>query len=106
MTVSRTRVIGIDTGHNNSGDVVYFPLATLERLDGTSGAANSLWVSTGSSTHAAVDRAATAVASRLAAAGYPVTTSEVYVLEAQYTASENSVLAIVEVLGLWWWRSC
>ncbi len=96
----RTRVIGIDTGHNNSGDIVYFPLPTLERLDGTPGAANSLWVSTGSSTHAAIDRAATAVASRLAAAGYPVTISKIYVLEAQYTASENSILAIVEVLGL------
>jgi putative ABC transport system permease protein len=96
----RTRVIGIDTGRNNSGDIVYFPLPTLERLDGTPGVANSLWVSTGSSTHAAVDRAAAAVASRLAAAGYPVTTSKIYVLEGQYTAAENSVLAIVEVLGL------
>jgi putative ABC transport system permease protein len=96
----RTRVIGIDTGHNNSGDIVYFPLPTLERLDGTPAAANSLWVNTGSSTHAAIDQAATAVASRLAAAGYPVATSKIYVLEAQYTASENSVLAIVEVLGL------
>jgi len=96
----RARVIGIDTGQNNSGDIVYFPLSTLERLDGTPGAANSLWVSTASSTHAAIDRAATAVASRLAAAGYPVTTTKIYALEAQYTASENSVLAIVEVLGL------
>ncbi|MGD0702689.1 MAG: FtsX-like permease family protein [Trebonia sp.] len=96
----RVRVIGIDTGRNNSGDIVYFPLPTLERLDGTPGAANSLWVSTGSSAHAAIDRAATAAASRLAAAGYPVSTSKIYVLEAQYTASENSVLAIVEVLGL------
>ena len=64
------------------------------------GAANSLWVSTASSAHAAIDRAATAVASRLAAVGYPVTTSKIYALEAQYTASENSILAIVEILGL------
>jgi putative ABC transport system permease protein len=96
----RARVIGIDTGQNNSGGIVYFPLATLERLDGTPGAANSLWVSTGSAPHATIDRAATAVASRLAAAGYPVTTTKIYVLEAQYTASENSILAIVEILGL------
>ena len=96
----RARVVGIDTGRNNSGDVVYFPLSTLERLDGTPGAANSLWVSTASSAHAAIDQAATAVASRLAAVGYPVTTSKIYALEAQYTASENSVLAIVEILGL------
>jgi putative ABC transport system permease protein len=96
----RVRVIGIDTGRNNSGDIVYFPLPTLERLDGTPAAANSLWVSTASSAHAAIDRAATAVASRLAAAGYPVTTTKIYALEAQYDASENSILAIVEILGL------
>jgi len=96
----RARVIGIDTGRNNSGDIVYFPLSILERLDGTPGTANSLWVSTTSSAHAAIDRAATAVAGRLAAAGYPVTTTKIYALEAQYTASENSILAIVEILGL------
>jgi putative ABC transport system permease protein len=96
----RVRVIGIDTGRNNSGDIVYFPLSTLERLDGMPGATNSLWVSTKSSAHAAIDRAATAVASRLAAAGYPVTTTKIYALKAQYTASENSILAIVEILGL------
>ena len=97
---TRARVIGIDTGRNNSGDIVYFPLPALERLDGTPGAANSLWVTTASSAHAAIDRAAAAAAARLAAAGYPVTTTKIYALEAQYTASENSILAIVEILGL------
>ena len=96
----RARVIGIDTGQNNSGNIVYFPLPTLERLDGTPGTANSLWVSTASTAHAAIDQAATAVASRLAAVGYPVTITKIYALEAQDTAAENSVLAIVEVLGL------
>jgi putative ABC transport system permease protein len=96
----RARVIGIDAGQNNSGDIVYFPLPALERLDGTPGATNSLWVSTASPAHAAIDRAAAAVASRLAAAGYPVTTAKIYAIEAQVIASENSVLAIVEILGL------
>ena len=96
----RTRVIGIDTGQNNSGNIVYFPLPTLERLDGTPGTANSLWVTTASPAHAAIDQAATAVASRLAAAGYPVTTTKIYAYEAQITAAENSILAIVEILGL------
>ena len=96
----RTRVIGIDTGQNNSGGIVYFPLPALERLDGTPGNANSLWMSTASPAHAAIDQAATAVARRLAAAGYPVTTTKIYAIAAQDTASENSVLAIVEILGL------
>jgi ABC-type antimicrobial peptide transport system permease subunit len=94
------RVIGIDTGQNNSGNIAYFSLPVLERLDGTPGAANSLWVSTASSAHAAIDQAATAVASRLAEAGYPVTITKIYALQAQVTAAENSVLAIVEILGL------
>lgn len=38
----RARVIGIDTGRNNSGSIVYFPLPVLERLDGAPGTANSL----------------------------------------------------------------
>ena len=96
----RTRVIGIDTGQNNSGNIVYFPLPTLERLDGTPGTANSLWVTTASPAHAAIDQAASVVASRLAAAGYPVTTTKIYAYEAQITAAENSILAIVEILGL------
>lgn len=94
------RVIGIDTGQNNSGNIVYFPLPAMERLDGTPGTANSLWLTTSSPVHAAIDQAATAVASRLAAAGYPVTTTKIYTYEAQITAAEKSVLAIVEILGL------
>jgi hypothetical protein len=39
-------VIGIDTGQNNNGAVVHFPLPALKRLDGTSGVANSLWLTT------------------------------------------------------------
>lgn len=57
-------------------------------------------MTTASRAHAAIDQAATAVASRLAAAGYPVTTTKAYAYEAQLTAAENSILAIVEILGL------
>ncbi len=97
---TRVRVIGTDTGQTNSGGTVYFPLAALERLDGGPGTADSIWVSTASSAHAAVDRATAAAAARLAAAGYAVGTTEIYVTEAQITASEKSILAIVEILGL------
>jgi len=96
----RARVIGIDTGEPNSGGTVYFPLPMLEALDGGPGTANSIWVSTASSGHAAIDRASTAAAARLAAAGYAVSTTEIYVTEAQITASDKSILAIVEILGL------
>ena len=97
---TRVRVIGIDTGQTNTGGTVYFPLPVLERLDGGPGTANSIWLATGSSAHAAIDRAATAAAGRLAAAGYPVSTTEIYVTEAQITAADTAILTIVEILGL------
>ena len=97
---TRIRVIGLDTGEANGGNTIYFPLPALERLDGGPGTADSIWVATASATHGAVDRATSATAARLAAAGYAVGTTEVYVAEAQITASDKSILAIVEILGL------
>jgi putative ABC transport system permease protein len=95
----RVRVIGIDSGQSNSGNTFYFPLQALEALDGGPATANSMWVSTASSQHAAVDRATAAAAARLVAAGSTVSTPEIYVTEAQITAKESSILAIVEILG-------
>ncbi len=95
----RARVIGIDTIDIDGGAVVYFPLPVLERLDGTPGASDVMWVSTASSSHAAIDRAAAAVASRLASAGFPAGTQEIYVIQQQTTTAENSFLAILEILG-------
>ena len=97
---TRVRVIGIDTGQTNAGGTVYFPLPVLERLDGGPGTADSIWLTTGSTAHAAIDRATTAAANRLAAAGYPVSTTEIYVAEAQLTAADTAILTVVEILGL------
>jgi putative ABC transport system permease protein len=97
---TRVRVIGIDTVPTNNGDTVYFPLPVLERLDGGPGTADSIWLATASSGHAAIDRAAAAAANRLAAAGYPVSTTEIYVTQAQITAADTAILTIVEILGL------
>jgi putative ABC transport system permease protein len=97
---THVRVIGIDTGQNNNGGTVYFPLPALKSLDGTAGAANSLWLTTASTDHAAIDRAAAAVASRLTAAGLRVSTVDIYVLQADFTATTTTVLTIVQILGL------
>lgn len=97
---AKVHVIGIDEGQNNGGGAVYFPLATLERLDGTPGMTDSLWISTASSAHAAIDGVNNAVTARLTAAGYPVSTTEIYVVQAQTTSSQASILAIVDGLGL------
>jgi putative ABC transport system permease protein len=97
---THVRVIGIDTGENNNGGTVYFPLPALKRLDGTAGTANSLWLTTASSARSAIDWAATAVASRLTAAGLRVSTVDIDVLEADFTATATAVLTIVQILGL------
>jgi putative ABC transport system permease protein len=97
---TRVRVIGIDTGQINAGQILYFPARVLERLDGTPGAGDSIWFTTASSGHAAIDRATTAAANRLDAAGYPASTTAIYITQAQITAAETSILTIVEILGL------
>jgi putative ABC transport system permease protein len=97
---AKVRVIGIDTGQPNNGGTVYFPLPALERLDGGPGTSDSIWISTASSEHAAIDQATAAAAARLAAAGYAVSSTKLYVTKAQITASDASILAIVEILGL------
>jgi putative ABC transport system permease protein len=97
---TRVRVIGIDTGQTSSGDTVYFPLPVLERLDGGPGTADSIWLATASSAHAAIDRTTAAPARRRAPAWYSVSTQEIYVTEAQITAADTAILTIVEVLGL------
>ena len=97
---TRVRVIGIDTVPTNNSDTVYLPLPVLERLDGGPGTANSIWLTTGSTVHAAIDRVTTAVTARLAAAGYPVSTTEIYVTQAQITAADTAILTIVDILGL------
>jgi ABC-type lipoprotein release transport system permease subunit len=97
---TRVRVIGIDTGQTSAGGTVYFPLPVLERLDGGPGTADSIWLATASSAHAAIDQTAITAASRLAAAGYPVSTTKIYVAQAQITAADTAILTIVEVLGL------
>jgi putative ABC transport system permease protein len=96
----RVGVIGIDTGQLNSGDTIFFPLPVLERIDGERGTSDSIWLTTASSAHAAIDQATTAATNRLAAAGYPVSTTEVYITEAQITAADTSILTIVQLLGL------
>ena len=97
---TRVRVVGLDTGDTNGGSTIYFPLPVLERLDGGPGTADSIWLKTGRTSHAAINRAATAVGRRLTAAGYRVSTSGIYVVVADITASARAILAIVQILGL------
>jgi putative ABC transport system permease protein len=97
---TQVRVIGIDTGQWNNGQIVYFPLPVLQGLTGSGDATNTLWISTASHDHAAVDQATASVEDELAAAGYPVDTTKLYVQHADNNASNNQVLTVIEILGL------
>jgi putative ABC transport system permease protein len=96
---TRVRVIGIDTVDIASGSVIYFPLPVLERLVGNPGTANTIWVSTFSSADSAIARTENSVAHRLGSAGFPSSTLALYTIKQQTIATENSFLAILEVLG-------
>ena len=97
---AKVRIIGIDTGQLNDGDNVFFPLAVLQRLDAMRGTTNALWLTTTSASPVIVDQATTAVQDRLAAAGYPVSTQELYVAASDNRATNDTILTIIEVLGL------
>jgi putative ABC transport system permease protein len=94
------QVVGIDTGQLNNGGVVYFPIAVLQRLTGMGEATNAVWLTTAQANHAAVDQATAKVEDRLAAGGYPVDTTKLYVQQADNRASNNTLLTVIEVMGL------
>ena len=73
----------------------------LERLDGGPGTADSIWLATASTAHAAVNQATPAAAQTgWPPPGYPVSTTEIYVTQAQITAADTAILTIVDILGL------
>jgi hypothetical protein len=88
------------SGQRRGGVIVCFQPPALERLDGGSGTADSIWIGTASSAHAANGYVAAAVATRLAAPGYLASSQEICVIGVQDAASRRSVLAIAGMLGL------
>ena len=87
---TRVRVVGIDTGQNNDGGMVYFPLAALQRYTGKGRASNELWLAVRGGSHSIP--------------GFStcddVAVQEMYVVEADNDAIDGTVLDIIEVLGL------
>lgn len=94
------QVVGLDTGQLNNGGMVFFPLPVLQRLTGMADATNTVWLTTARSDHTAVDQSAAAVEDRLVANGYPVDISKLYVQQADNRALNNTLITVIEVLGL------
>jgi putative ABC transport system permease protein len=97
---TQVRVVGIDSTLMNTGGSIFFPLAQLQRLTNSAGTADALWLTTTTPSHRFVDQVAAAVQTRLAQAGYPATMQESYVETAQNEGTNNSVVTLIEVLGL------
>jgi putative ABC transport system permease protein len=97
---TRVQVIGIDTGQTHNGSIMYFPLSFLQRSAGMGDSSNLLWITTSESSHAAIDRVSNTVQARLAGAGFPEQSQELYVEAAQNQSQNDALITVIEVLGL------
>jgi len=94
------QVVGIDSTLMNTGTSIFFPLAQLQRLTNSTGTVDALWLTTTTTNHQFVDQVTATVQTRLGRAGYPATMQESYVETAQNEGSNNSIITLIEVLGL------
>ena len=97
---AQVRVVGIDTQLLNTGTSIFFPLAQLQRLTNSAGTVDALWLTTKTTSHQFVDQVTAAVQTRLDQAGYPASMQESYVVTAQNEGDNNSIVTLIEVLGL------
>ena len=97
---TQATVIGIDSVTLNNGASVFFPLAQFQRLTNSAGTVDALWLTTKSTSDQFVNQVSASVQTRLGQAGYPATIQKNYVEAAQNASTNNSIVALLEVLGL------
>jgi len=97
---AQVQVVGIDSVALNTGTSIFFPLAQFRRLTNSAGTVNALWLTTTSTNHHLVDQVSASVQTRLGQAGYSVTIQKSYVETAQNASANNSIVALLEALGL------
>jgi putative ABC transport system permease protein len=97
---TQATVVGIDSVFINDGDSVFFPLAQFQRLTNSPGTVNALWLTTRSVSDQFVNQVSASVQARLSRAGYPATIQKSYVVTAQNASANNSIVTLLEVLGL------
>jgi putative ABC transport system permease protein len=97
---TQVTVAGIDSVILNNGASVFFPLAQFQRLTNSVGTVNTLWLTTKSTSDQFVNQVSASVQTRLGLAGYPATIQKSYVVTAQNASTNNSISALIEVLGL------
>jgi len=97
---AQVTVAGIDSVILNNGASVFFPLAQFQRLTNSAGTVNTLWLTTNSTGDQFVNQVSALVQTRLGQAGYSATIQKSYVETAQNESGNNSIVTLVEVLGL------
>jgi putative ABC transport system permease protein len=97
---AQVTVVGIDSMFLNTGASVFFPLTQFQRLTNSAGTVNTLWLTTKSTSDQFVDQVSDSVQTRLGQAGYAATIQKSYVETAQNVNGNNSIVTLLEVLGL------
>jgi putative ABC transport system permease protein len=97
---ARVQVVGIDSVTLNNGASVFFPLAQFQRLTNSVGTVNALWLTTKLTSDQFVDQVSDSVQARLGQAGYSATIEKSYVETAQNASGNNSIVTLLEALGL------
>jgi putative ABC transport system permease protein len=97
---AQVTVVGIDSMFLNTGASVFFSLPQFQRLTNSADTVNTLWLTTRSTSDQFVDQVSDSVQTRLAQAGYSATIQKSYVETAQNASGNNSIVALLEVLGL------
>ena len=98
--LTQVTVVGIDGGTLNNGASVFFPLTQFQRLTNSAGTVNALWLTTKPASDQFVNQVSDSVQARLGQAGYSATIQKSYVETAQNESGNNSIVTLVEVLGL------
>ncbi len=94
------RVVGVGASQANNGFNFYVPLSTMQVIAHSPGEANAMFVRVADKRHASIDALATRLESLLARAGDPSRSQVMYAGRATDLATSQSMLVIVEALGL------
>jgi putative ABC transport system permease protein len=97
---TQVTVVGIDSVILNTGTSIFFPLPQFQRLTNSAGTVNALWITTKRTSDQFVNQVSASVQARLGQAGYPAAIQKSYVETAQNASGNNSIVALLEVLGL------
>jgi putative ABC transport system permease protein len=93
-------VVGIGSSEANNGYNLYTSLGALQAANGNQGVVNSIFVRASDKTHSSIDSLAGSLENALAHAGYPSRSQIMYSARASEKAQSNTMLVIVESLGL------